>query len=113
MPRYVVERSFPEGLGIPLTTEGAKECRGVVERNLDGAVTWLHSYVSVDDQTTVLRLRGAEPGSDQERRGPKQAPGRPDHRPGLSHGQAPDVSRGLTPVFRLRGTRARLRAYSA
>jgi hypothetical protein len=61
MPRYVVERSFPEGLGIPPTPEGAKECRAVIERNVDGAVTWLHSYVSVDDQTTFCVYEAPSP----------------------------------------------------
>jgi hypothetical protein len=49
MPRYVVERTLPEGLGIAPDPEGAAACRAVVERNLDGGVTWLCSYVSVDD----------------------------------------------------------------
>ena len=48
-------------MGIPPTTEGAKECRAVVERNLDGAVTWLHSYVSVDDQTTFCVYEAPSP----------------------------------------------------
>jgi len=52
MPRYVVERTFPDGLGVPATPEGAAACRAVVERNSDGGVTWLHSYVSADDKTT-------------------------------------------------------------
>ena len=52
MPRYVVERTFPDGLGVPATPEGAAACRAVVERNNDRGVTWLHSYVSADDKTT-------------------------------------------------------------
>ena len=50
MPRYVIERTFPEGFGVPPDGDGAARCRDVVERNGDG-VTWLHSYVSVDDRT--------------------------------------------------------------
>jgi hypothetical protein len=45
MPRYVVERAFPEGLCFP---EDAPACLGVVERNADEGVTWLSSYVSGD-----------------------------------------------------------------
>jgi hypothetical protein len=60
MPRYVVERTFPEGLGIPATPEGAAACRAVVERNADGA-TWLHSYVSVDESTTFCVYEAASP----------------------------------------------------
>ena len=67
MPRYVVERSFPEGLGIPPTPDGAKECRAVVERNEDGAVTWLHSYVSVDDRTTFCVYEAPSPDAASSR----------------------------------------------
>ena len=52
MPRYVIERTFPDGLGIATTPEGAATCRAVIEHNAVGSVTWLHSYVSADDRTT-------------------------------------------------------------
>jgi hypothetical protein len=52
MPRYVVERSFPDGIGIPATAEGVETCLGVVERNADHGVTWVHSYVSDDRKKT-------------------------------------------------------------
>lgn len=48
MPRYLVERTYPEGLEIPLTPEGVDACREVVERNAAQGVTWLHSYVRPD-----------------------------------------------------------------
>ena len=48
MPRYVVERTFPEGLEIPAGGDGSERCRAVVERNADSGVTWVHSYVSAD-----------------------------------------------------------------
>jgi hypothetical protein len=48
MPRYIVEREFPDGLRIPLDEAGAKVCRTVVETNLVDQVTWVHSYVSAD-----------------------------------------------------------------
>jgi len=35
MPRYMVERSFPDGLNIPLTEAGAQTCLGVVGRNAE------------------------------------------------------------------------------
>lgn len=50
MPRYVVERTFPEGLRVPIDLEGARMCLGIVQRNADEGVTWVHSYVS-DDRT--------------------------------------------------------------
>jgi hypothetical protein len=52
MPRYVVERTFPEGLTIPLGPEGVQVCTGVVERNAGEGVTWVHSYVSEDRKST-------------------------------------------------------------
>jgi Protein of unknown function (DUF4242) len=48
MPRYVVERSFPDGLQIAVADGGEKVCGSVVERNSDEGVTWVHSYVSQD-----------------------------------------------------------------
>jgi hypothetical protein len=50
MPRYMVQRTFPDGLHIPVNGEGAKLCGGVIERNAEEGVTWVHSYVS-DDKT--------------------------------------------------------------
>lgn len=49
MPRYMVERDFADGLHIPMTEDGAKACRSVVDTNLTDGVTWVHSYVSSDD----------------------------------------------------------------
>jgi len=48
MPRYMVQRTFPDGLAIPVADGGAEICRGVIERNADEGVTWVHSYVSAD-----------------------------------------------------------------
>jgi len=48
MPRYVVAREFPDGLEIPINPAGAEACRGVIERNLEEDVSWVHSYVSAD-----------------------------------------------------------------
>jgi hypothetical protein len=52
MPRYVVQRTFPEGLHIPVENGGAELCRGVVERNAEEGVTWLSSFVSEDKTHT-------------------------------------------------------------
>lgn len=52
MPRYVVERTFPGGLNIPIGDDGAEVCIAVVERNADEGVTWVHSYVSDDKKKT-------------------------------------------------------------
>jgi hypothetical protein len=61
MPRYIVERTFPDGLHIPRDEKGAESCRGVVERNADDGVTWIHSYVSDDATKTFCVLDGPSP----------------------------------------------------
>lgn len=48
MPRYVVQRSFPEGLQIPACEPGIDACEALVEQNADEGVTWLQSFVSED-----------------------------------------------------------------
>jgi hypothetical protein len=52
MPRYLVERSFPDGLHLPLDNAGADICAAVVDVNSRHAVTWLHSYVTSDQAKT-------------------------------------------------------------
>ena len=52
MPRYVVQRTFPDGLQIPVGNGGSELCQTVVERNAEEGVTWVHSYVSADKRTT-------------------------------------------------------------
>ena len=61
MPRYVVERDFPDGLKIPVDETGAKACIAVVESNLADQVTWVHSYVSVDKKKTFCIYDGPSP----------------------------------------------------
>jgi hypothetical protein len=52
MARYLVERSFPDGLSIPQTDAGAKMCRSVVAANALDGVSWVHSYVTLDKAKT-------------------------------------------------------------
>ena len=52
MPRYMVERTFPDGLEIPVNADGANVCLRVVGRNAELGVTWVHSYVSDDKKKT-------------------------------------------------------------
>jgi Nickel responsive protein SCO4226-like len=61
MPRYVVEREFPDGseLESGLTAAGGRECE--LERNGDLGVTWLHSYVSADRTKTFCVYDGPNP----------------------------------------------------
>jgi Protein of unknown function (DUF4242) len=52
MPRYVVQRTFPDLLQIPVNGNGAGLLRVVIEHNAQEGVTWLHSYVSEDKTST-------------------------------------------------------------
>ena len=52
MPRYMVERTFPDGLNIPINQDGMKAVESVVTANAASGVTWVHSYVAVDRQKT-------------------------------------------------------------
>ena len=59
MPRYVVERSFTDGLDVQ--AHAAEWCGDVVRRNGDEGVTWLHSYVSDDGTRTFCVYEGPSP----------------------------------------------------
>ncbi len=61
MPRYMVERTFPDGLAIPVTDEGAKTCLAVVGNNAQEVVTWIHSYVTLDKRKTFCIYDGPSP----------------------------------------------------
>lgn len=50
--RYLVERSFPEGLEIPVNEAGSQICLNVVSTNAEDNVTWIHSYVTKDKKKT-------------------------------------------------------------
>jgi hypothetical protein len=63
MPRYLVERSFPDGLSIPMTAEGRKALAGVVDNNAELGVTWVHSYVTPDRKQTYCIYDGPSPES--------------------------------------------------
>lgn len=52
MPRYMVERTFSDGLNIPINDDGANVCGGVIASNAEGGVTWVQSFVSSDRKQT-------------------------------------------------------------
>lgn len=58
MPRYLVQRAFPEGLRIPISEAGERLCRTVIHNNTKNGVTWIHSYVS-DELTTSFCIYDA------------------------------------------------------
>ena len=53
MARYLVERTFPDGLDIPRNSDGAATCATVIGTNAQEGVTWVHSYVTKDKTKTV------------------------------------------------------------
>ena len=61
MPRYMVERNFPQPLNIPLNSEGRDTCQMVVHGNAELGVTWLHSYVSPDRRKTFCIYDAPDP----------------------------------------------------
>jgi hypothetical protein len=63
MVRYMVGRTFPDGLRIPVDGEGAKVGLGVVDHNAEVGVTWVHSYVSEDKAKTFCIYDGPGPES--------------------------------------------------
>jgi hypothetical protein len=63
MCRFVVERTFPEGLAIPATTEGATLCRALIENNAEERVTWITSYVTADRTKSFCIYDGPSPDS--------------------------------------------------
>jgi hypothetical protein len=52
MPRYLVERTFPDGLEIPVNGNGEQVCLTVIGNNAQDGVTWVHSYVTGDKKKT-------------------------------------------------------------
>jgi hypothetical protein len=61
MPRYVVERTFPDGLRAPDGALGPKTWLLVVERNADEGVTWLQSYVAESGKKSFCVYDGPDP----------------------------------------------------
>ena len=52
MPRYMVERTFPEGLAIPTSPDGAEALAEVIRNNQHEQVTWVRSFVTDDRRKT-------------------------------------------------------------
>lgn len=61
MARFMIERTFPNGLSIPLDDEGKKAVANVVANNAEHGVTWVHSYVNPDRTGTFCVYDGPTP----------------------------------------------------
>jgi hypothetical protein len=66
MPRYLIERTFPDGLAIPVSDQGADICLAVIGNNIQGDVTWIHSYVTADKRKTFCIYDAPSPESIRE-----------------------------------------------
>jgi len=49
MPRYIVQRTFPDGFALPADDRGEEAVAKVVATNAADGVTWLHSYFTTDN----------------------------------------------------------------
>ena len=74
MPRYIVERTFSDGLHIPVDVKGAEICLAVVDRNADERVTWVHSYVSEDKRRTFCVYDSPSPEAIRKTAGKNSLP---------------------------------------
>jgi hypothetical protein len=63
MPRYIVERSFPDCLEIPQDEAGRATVRRIVANNTSELVTWIHSFVTMDKTKSFCIYDGPTPES--------------------------------------------------
>lgn len=63
MPRYLIERTFPDGLQLPADPQGARVVAAVVGTNSQDGVTWIHSYVTPNRRKTFCIYDGPTPES--------------------------------------------------
>lgn len=63
MPRFLVERTFPDGLNVPLNEEGAAAFRKVIDNNAKEGVTWVTSFFTPDRRKSVCVYDAPSPES--------------------------------------------------
>lgn len=61
MARYLIERTFPDGLQLPTNAQGAEAAKGVVANNARDGVTWIHSYFTPDRKRSFCVYDGPSP----------------------------------------------------
>ena len=61
MTRYLVQRTFPDGLHVPISDRGAEGLAGIIDRNAAEGVTWVQSFVTDDRATTFCVYDGPNP----------------------------------------------------
>ena len=52
MPRYLIERQFPDRLGLVPDQQGRQVAADVIANNARDGVTWVQSYVTPDKKRT-------------------------------------------------------------
>jgi hypothetical protein len=70
----MVERTFPDGLNIPVTIDGAQACSDVVGRNAEGGVTWIQSFVTTDKSQSYCIYDAPTPEAVREAAGKNGLP---------------------------------------
>lgn len=66
MTRYLVERTFPDGLGLAPDAQGREIVDKVIAGNAEKGVTWIHSYVTPDKTKTYCIYDGPSPEAIRE-----------------------------------------------
>jgi len=61
MPRYLVERTFPNGFPLASARMRDAACARIVVVNEAVGVTWLHSYVSEDGRRSFCLYEATSP----------------------------------------------------
>ena len=74
MPRYVIERNFPDGLGLQPNAQGAQMAATVIANNAQQGVTWVHSYVTTDKKKTYCIYDGPNPEAIRKTAGKNSLP---------------------------------------
>ena len=74
MPRYVVQRTFPDGLHVPVANGGSELFQPIIERNAEEGVNWVHSYVSEDKRTTFCIYDAPTPEAIRKTAGRNELP---------------------------------------
>lgn len=53
MPRYLVERTYPDRFSIPTDHDGMRRCQAIIAGDALEKVTWLHSYITLDRHKSI------------------------------------------------------------
>ena len=60
MPRFIVQRTYPQGYSVTPNENGAREVQTVISRNAEHGVTWLHTFVTRDRSRVFCVYEGPD-----------------------------------------------------